>query len=87
MASSDRNFRLLVLRSVDGLFHGTSGVSVERRRARVRICCTCDECFVDVITAKCAACGCKLQNIARHEETATHGCKHEDGSKWKAAGV
>lgn len=43
---------------------------------------------------KCGICGCRtsggsseLLNLAAYEETADYGCKHPDGSQWKAAGV
>lgn len=72
-------------------------VSEERIRRRVEICSRCH--YVRVRKTRqgrklnCGICGCRLRgrralvNLARYEETRRWGCKHPDGSRWKAHGV
>tara|TARA_A100000172_G_scaffold16178_1_gene8685 strand:- start:406 stop:690 length:285 start_codon:yes stop_codon:yes gene_type:complete len=67
-------------------------VSKDRLAKRLEICAACDLVEMDGDQMVCGICGCKikekgLQNLARYEETAGYGCKHPDGSKWKANGV
>lgn len=71
-------------------------VSDERIRRRVEICSHCR--YVRVRKTRqgrklnCGICGCRLRgrralvNLARYEETRRWGCKHPDGSRWKAHG-
>jgi len=70
-------------------------VSDERIRRRVEICSRCR--YVRVRKTRqgrklnCGICGCRLRrralvNLARYEETRRWGCKHPDGSRWKAHG-
>jgi uncharacterized paraquat-inducible protein A len=67
-------------------------VSKDRLTQRLEICAACDLVEIHESQMVCGICGCKLketglQNLARYEETAGYGCKHPDGSKWKANGV
>lgn len=71
-------------------------VSDERIRRRVEICSRCR--YVRVRKTRqgrklnCGICGCRLRgrralvNLGRYEETRRWGCKHPDGSRWKAHG-
>jgi len=72
-------------------------VGDERVRRRVEICSRCR--YVRIRKTRrggrklnCGICGCRLRgrraliNIARYEETRRWGCKHPDGSQWKANG-
>lgn len=67
-------------------------VSRDQMRKRLEVCAKCDKVEVQGMLMRCGICGCQvaeqgLINLARYEETDLYGCKHEDGSKWKAAGV
>jgi hypothetical protein len=72
-------------------------VSDERIRRRIEICSRCR--YVRIRKTKgggrklnCGICGCRLRgrrallNLARYEETQRWGCKHPEGSRWKAQG-
>jgi hypothetical protein len=74
------------------------GVDAGRREKRAEICSRCQ--LVQVRTTRrgntkvwCGVCHYKLTGdrsidyLARHEETKWSGCKHPEGSRWKAAGV
>tara|TARA_R110002020_G_scaffold123580_5_gene280254 strand:- start:165 stop:443 length:279 start_codon:yes stop_codon:yes gene_type:complete len=68
-------------------------VSQETLKKRLAICAECDWVTVSAHNLmRCGICKCKLkttglQNLARYEETSGYGCKHPDGSQWKAGGV
>lgn len=67
-------------------------VSEERLRKRLEICRTCPNVEKNGNNMHCGICGCKVKesglvNLARFEETNDYGCKHGDGSQWKANGV
>jgi len=72
-------------------------VSDRRIRRRIEICSRCR--YVRIRKARrggrklnCGICGCRLRsrraliNLARYEETRRWGCKHPNGSRWKAHG-
>ena len=75
-------------------------VSKEQIEARAKICAACSEVKISPGNQlSCGLCGCpvkdrpKIWNLARYEESVDKdgkvisGCKHPDGSRWKAAGV
>jgi hypothetical protein len=67
-------------------------VTPEVLRKRLEICAQCDNSQPNGAVMKCGVCGCLLKdsgliNLARYQETGDYGCKHADGSKWKAAGL
>lgn len=71
-------------------------VSKERIRRHIQICSRCR--YVRIRKTRrgrklnCGICGCRLRgrraliNLARYEETRRYGCKHPNGSRWKAQG-
>jgi len=66
-------------------------VSPEQMQARLEICRACDKVTLKGMLMRCSICGCQVKesgliNLARYRETADYGCKHDSGSKWKAAG-
>ena len=69
-------------------------ISVERQRKRLFVCSKCP--LLSIIDDKpaCGVCGCQLHvanksviNLVKREEKDSYGCKHPDGSMWKANGV
>lgn len=73
------------------LLTGTD-VSRDTMRKRLEICASCDRVEVKGAMMRCGICQCKLAeqglvNLARYEETESYGCHHENGSKWKEAGL
>ncbi len=72
------------------LLTGTD-VSPEQVEARLKVCRTCNKVVQKGNIMRCGVCSCKvtdsgLINLARYVETKDWGCKHAEGSKWKAAG-
>lgn len=69
-------------------------VCEQRLETRLRVCGQCPYSKERTDTHMvCDICGCglpkqaKLLNLALYEETDDYGCKHPEGSRWKAAGV
>jgi len=68
-------------------------ISRERQMARLEVCHGCEKFQWDGANARCGVCGCKLDGdkslvkLTLYEETEAYGCKHPEGSRWKAAGV
>ena len=67
-------------------------VDKKRMKARMMICKDCHHVKLQGQLLRCGICNCKvndynLVNLARFEETNVYGCKHEEGSQWKKAGV
>jgi hypothetical protein len=76
---------------------GGTYVSKERQQAREAICDTCTfMCRNMKLEKKCRVCDCivdgeagypRLVTLTAYEETKQYGCKHPDGSRWKARGL
>ena len=78
---------------MEALLFGTV-IPKEQQVERLKICLDCDYAVQTGDSVRCGICGCKNKGgpdailvLLKYEEKPHYGCKHPEGSRWKAAGV
>jgi len=86
-----KNIFQKALSAISALVSGET-VGEMQMRKRVEVCAQCEYVREANGEMRCGICGCKISgdrgilNLAKFVETDSYGCKHPNGSQWKANG-